>query len=369
MIKLYLTAEQKVKIRQWEGTSRYTYNQAISQLKEQGFSSWLSVKTDLLKSLPEWANDVPYQIKSIAIRDACNATKQAIVNTKKTNKTHKPHFRARKAPERSIYIPKSAILPKGIYHSLLGRIRSAERIPESCLDSRLILRNGDFFIAVSYKAPIRLSENQARLVALDPGVRSFITFLSETSFGKIGNKDIGRIYRLCYWQDLLVSKMSTSFGRSKRRMKKALQRMRFKIRNLVDELHHKTALFFVKNFDYILIPKFETSKMVSKITREIKSKTARAMMTFSHYRFKQFLMHKAKEYGKVVLEVTEEYTSKTCSWSGEIKENLGGAKYIKDKNVKMDRDFNGGRGIFIKSLSDMTFRTRLAELGCSVSNC
>jgi predicted site-specific integrase-resolvase len=77
-------------------------------------------------------------------------------------------------------------------------------------------------------------------------------------------------------------------------------------------------------------------------------------LILSHYRFKQFLKHKAFETGKIVLDVNEAYTSKTISWTGEIVHNLGGRKTIKDSNgIVMDRDSNGGRGIFLRSLVDI----------------
>ena len=126
------------------------------------------------------------------------------------------------------------------------------------------------------------------------------------------------------------------------------------IRNLVDELHHQIARFLVDNFDIILLPTFETSQMTIKKGRKIRSKTVRQMLTFSHYRFKQFLKHKAFEAGKTVLDVNEAYTSKTVSWTGEIIHNLGGRKKIKSSDGQvMDRDLNGGRGIFLRSLVDI----------------
>ena len=77
------------------------------------------------------------------------------------------------------------------------------------------------------------------------------------------------------------------------------------------------------------------------------------MMTFAHYRFKQFLKHKAHETGKLVIDVNEAYTSKTCSWTGEVKNNLGGAKVmVGSDGQRMDRDINGARGIFLRALGD-----------------
>ena len=135
-------------------------------------------------------------------------------------------------------------------------------------------------------------------------------------------------------------------------MKKAQARMRWKIKDLIDELHHKTALFFVRNFDMILIPKFETSQMSRRLTRKIRAKSVRSMLTFSHFKFQEFLKFKAWEHNKTVLNVNEAYTSKTCSWNGKIK-NIGGAKYIRDENVVVDRDYNGARGIFIRGLCEI----------------
>jgi putative transposase len=78
------------------------------------------------------------------------------------------------------------------------------------------------------------------------------------------------------------------------------------------------------------------------------------MLTLSHYEFKQFLKWKAWENHKVVIDCNEAYTSKTVSWTGEIINKLGGAKTIESTStqLKMDRDLNGARGIFLRALVD-----------------
>ena len=52
------------------------------------------------------------------------------------------------------------------------------------------------------------------------------------------------------------------------------------------------------------------------------------MLTYTHYRFQRFLAWKCWQAGKQLLLVNEAYTSKTCSWSGEIIPSLGGRKTI-----------------------------------------
>jgi putative transposase len=61
--------------------------------------------------------------------------------------------------------------------------------------------------------------------------------------------------------------------------------------------------------------------------------------------------NKALEFGKKVIEVCEAYTSKTVSWTGSLKK-VGGSRVIEAGGIKMDRDLNGARGIFLRSLVD-----------------
>jgi len=107
----------------------------------------------------------------------------------------------------------------------------------------------------------------------------------------------------------------------------------------------------VDNFDVILLPTFETSHMAGKKNRKLRSKTVRAMLTWAHYQFKVRLKNKALEFGKKVIDVCEAYTSKTVSWTGELKK-VGGSRVIKAGDITMDRDLNGARGIFLRSLVD-----------------
>ena len=348
-IRLFLNPEQKALIKQWFGVSRFVYNTTIKYLQEPDTkASWMTIKTGILNSLPEWAKPVPFQIKSIAIKDACSAVKAAKQAFKKDGQIRKCKFRSRKDTKQSIYVPKSAIKDCGVYHSILGKCYLTEPLPVNFSDGRLILAYGEYCLIVSEEVQQAKTDKQGRLVALDPGVRTFMTFFSENSYGWLGKDSNLHIQKLCFRLDRLVSKISQAPSRQKRRFKKAASRLRCKIKNLVKELHHKVAKFLVDNFDVILLPTFESSQMVSKSRRKLRNKTVRQMLTLSHYEFKTFLKWKAWENSKLVIDCNEAYTSKTVSWTGEIIKNLGGARLIKSAatGLKMDRDLNGARGIF-----------------------
>ncbi|AOY79513.2 transposase [Moorena producens JHB] len=365
-IRIFLSAEQRYLVRKWFGVSRYVFNKTVKILQDgEVKANWFAIKTGILNDLPEWCKEVPYQIKSIAIKDACTAVREAKKKYKKTGQINRVRFRSRKNPVQSCYIPKSAVSEKGIYHTKLGGLTFSEALPDNRGDCRLTSNNGDYHLTVPHQTTQKNAENQGRVVAIDPGVRTFLTFFSENSIGKIGHGDFSRIQRLCSHLDNLLSKISKTKRNQKRRMRKAARRIVIRIQNLVNELHHKAARFLVDSFDVILLPTFETSEMSKKGKRRIRSKTVRNLLTFSHFRFKEFLKHKASETGKTVVDVCEAYTSKTVSWTGEMV-NIGGSKTIKSKidGLIMDRDINGARGIFLRALVDTPWlREQLALVG------
>ena len=346
-IRIYPTAPQKQLLRQWLGTARFAYNQSIAHLRQPDTkASWLTIKTPLISALPDWASKVPYQIKSIAIRDACLAVKAAKRKFQVIRRFQEVKFKSRKRRIDSVFIPKSALGPRGIYHTVLGSMKMTEALPHNPQDSRLKYEYGRWFLIVPHQVPKTPAENQSEIVALDPGVRTFQTWYSSNSYGKVGQSDFGKIHRLCYHLDDLMSRISRS--QQKRRLIKAADKIRFRITNLISEIHHKTAKFLCQNFKTILIPKFESSKMVGKLS----SRTARAMLTWSHFRFKEFLKHKAKELGSKVIEVSEAYTSKTCGQCGALN-NIGSkTALICSCGLNIDRDLNGSRNILLRFLTE-----------------
>lgn len=343
-IRFYPTKTQKTLLLKWFGVARYAYNKTIEYLRQPGTkANWKAIKTDIINTLPEWAKEVPYQIKSVAIRDACLAVSEAKRKFKRTGKIHRASFRSRKRGDFNLYIPKSAVKESGFYHTLVGALNLRERVGVASADCRVTMENGRFFLIKPENRAIKKPDNQRiPVVALDPGVRTFQTMYSPAAVVKAGNKDFNRIYRLCYILDKLYSKRKKQHTS---RYNRKLMKLRWKIKDLISEIHHKLALYLVKTFDTILLPSFETSDMVTKLH----SKVARAMLGWAHYRFKQFLKYKAEEYSCEIVEVDESYTSRTCTACGK-QQKIGSKSVLKCScGLVIDRDINGARNIFLKN--------------------
>lgn len=201
------------------------------------------------------------------------------------------------------------------------------------------------------------------------GVRTFLTGFDGQSFVEIGKGDMGRITRICQHLDKLMSKISLSKSkRQRQKMRKAAARIRKRIKNLIDECHKQAACWLTKNYKVVLLPTFETSNMTKKHKRKIGSKTARQMLTWAHYRFKQALKDRAELSGCYIVDVTEEFTSKTCTLCGHVHTKLGGSKIFKcpECGHTLLRDFNGALGIMLKALRDtsITFSSDAIVVKC-----
>ena len=306
-----------------------------------------------MSSLEKWAKETPYQIKSLAIKDACVAVKNAKKKCLETGQAQEVKYRSKKKRKDTIYIPKILVKENSFYRTLMGEIYFTEAIGEVKYDCKVMHHQGRYFLIKPEDKPIQKPENQRKnVVGLDPGVRVFQAFYSPEMCGLIGKDSFGRICRLCHYMDTLISRMSKVNAKKRYRIRKALDRMRWKIRDVIKEIHCKTANFLCKNYDVIAIPSFETSEMVVRSMRKIKSKTVRAMLTWSHYKFKVFLKHKCVLMSSTLFDdLSEAYTSKTCSACGFLDQNLGGKKIFKCKscNIQIDRDFNGARGFFLRN--------------------
>ena len=345
-IRVYPTQEQKEILNNWFGASRFAYNKTVELLKQPNTKAqWKSIKTDLLHAMPEWLKEVPYQIKSVAIRDCCQAVSNAKKKFKLTGKFNEVKFRSKKRGDNNLFIPQSAVSENGVYHTILGKLKMAEPLWKPLHDCRMVLQNGRYFVIIPIDVTVKRPENQRLSVcALDCGVRTFQTFFSKELILKVGNHDFQRIFRYCYALDKLISRKKKERSN---KFNKAMQRIRWKVRDLIDEIHNKLALTLCRLFDVVYIPSFETHDMVSKL----RNKTSRAMLGWAHYRFKMKLKAKAEEYSCKVVDCTEEYTSKTCGNCGEINP-IGGKEVWTCKycGCVHDRDINGARNILLKQL-------------------
>jgi putative transposase len=370
-IRLFPTCDQQCTLLRWFGAARWTYNRCVESCTRRDEPE--SATKENLRALhinscspnlPEWTKETPYDVRDEAMNDFIKAySTQKMLVAQGKRKCFTMKFRSKRR-DQSIAVLSKHWKPRHYFDpaNFVGApLVAAEPLPPTLkYDSRLIRdKCGRYFLCIPQALDDYLAHTQENeIIALDPGVRTFMTGYDPSGkILEIGAKDMTRIYRLCDAMDGIQSRFQqpTTKARKRYRLKRAWKRLQVRVRNLIDEVHKKTTLTLVKSYKVILLPKFETSQMVKKAQRKIRSKTARGMLTWAHYRFQQRIIDKTREYRQCkVIIVDESYTSKTCGFCGHIHTKLGGNKVFKcpQCGVKLDRDVNGARNILLKFLTE-----------------
>ena len=360
-IRIYPTKEQKTILRRWFGVQRLVYNQAIQHYNDKKFDvrNWMKLYDYISSELDmDYVKEVPYQIKKIAVKDAYTSWSANCKKAKKSGKPFSLKFKSRKDKVQSCYIPKKAVSTLGIYPTKSGRMRFSETdwfANSEISDSRLIYDHGRWFVSIPRKVTTQCaSETQGGAVAVDPGIRNFGTYFStDGRFGWVGQRAFERILKL----NLRIDKMRSIISKTedklyKFRLRRAIDRMYHKIRDLVDELHWKFINFLTEEFSIIIFPTFNVSEMNKASNRKIRKVVVRSMMAFRFHEFKERLKNKCKERHVLFIEQNEAWTSKTNSFNGEVMTNLGGREFFNYQGLKINRDVNGSRNILLRAMRD-----------------
>ena len=374
-------------LKQWFGCVRKTYNWALGCLKDKPKEYkwnvyWLRKRFVNKCNIPKkyaYLLDTPKHVRDGALEDLVNGFK---VNKEKQKKNpeHKfeMHFRSKK-DNQSITIPHTVItlilkdkdsldpelkmFPTFLKNKIKFHIRKRDKgtLPLFQHDCKLTMdRLGRIYLCVPQHVSVCDNQTDTKRhdwVALDPGVRTFMTGYSPTPgvCFQVAPKDINKLYRLCKHLDAMISKIAKSTSKRERyKVKKVLSRLRHRIHHLVDEVHWKCIHFLVTRFKNIIIPPFNTSQMVKRGSRRIRSKTARQMLCWRHYTFRRRLLDKVKLLTDTRVFVRgEEYTTKACTNCLQLHHTIGGNKLFKCPRcfIVVDRDVSGSRNIFIKNIS------------------
>jgi transposase len=406
-------------LREYCGATRYFYNRALGVSKKAKTAegkvdysvayNWKYLKNEFIydKQRKEWEGYIPSHIRQEAINDLKKSRDSALAALKKgTIKKFNLRFKSRKDNRDYFRLRKSGIKVLNVDGKVAFRFfelktikllqkltgRSAQECKEISViktgikwndDDPLVItsdstvcfnrRTQEFqlFTPIVFKPPrqstnqqidIDVGQQKRQVVAIDPGVRSFVT-----TFDEHGDSIQVDALETILLKKEKIRKIQRHIESLKTRYKTTKDpRLRFdllnlvknksyieqKTKNRVKDMHYKLASFLCRSYRTIFLPEFGTQKMVGNDS-VLRKRTKDRMLTLSHYKFRQILSLKAKEFGTTLSIMGEEYTTKTCSCCGNINDNVGSSKVYRctsNCNYIADRDVNGARNIFIKGV-------------------
>ena len=289
-------------------------------------------KSPWLQERP-WLLRVPKRIREQAVLDVKDAYNSNFAKMKVSGQNFRFELRLKTAKDdrQTIAIPKECFLgsraknppmwTNNVVGSGLGGLDTRDdwfedhRVEAEC---RLVYdrRVGTYTLQVPVEIEHTLPYAKRPLVSIDPGVRTFLTYY--TPDGETG--EIGKGLRTIHRQFGAIDKISGLIKRREgnhqrlRHLRRARRRIYNKVKYLTDEIHWKAAAFLCGNFDTVLLPEFGAAAMLKK--RGLSSRTKRDMQAWSHGRFRERMLHKARETRARVVVCGEAYTSKTCGHCG-----------------------------------------------------
>lgn len=366
--------EQKRILLNWFDAYAKMYNETLRVLKKMQYNggttsfSFQTVRTEYMKNIKESILNasgeskdtrIPCHTLDCAIKDVCTSFKSAFTNLRNGNIKH---FRIRYL--KSSKLQKILKLEQSAFQSMNKNTFCPSVFGEKIITNNNIdfsdvecgatilynSRNNRFTLLKPIK--INMSDNNDfkmyKYISLDPGIRTFLTGYSHKHVTEICTNLKEKISEQLKNIDLI-----NKSNLSKKKKKKAENKRYEKIKNLVDDLHWKTIKHLTDKYDTILIGNMSTKSIVkNKSVGDLDNMTKRVALLMKLYEFRERLKYKCYINGCKYGNINEMYTSKTCSYCGNVKENLKGNKIYKCEkcHIVIDRDINGARNILMKSI-------------------
>ena len=362
---IYPNDEQRETLLRWMSGYTKMYNETLRLIKKNMFNgikisyNWKKLRTHYLKQTKVVIMN-RYGIKSHmldgAIKSACSSYKSALTNLRNG---HITHFRIRylkdTKPSRVLDIEKqyfaknkSTFCSKELGDTIktynnfdLSEIKNKYGSECKLHYNKKINR---FTLLVPLKEKTE-SNKRNNLVSIDPGIRTYLTGISENHIVEIGTN----LYDITKKELDKIDKMNISDKNDT--IKKKYENKKYeKIKNRIVDLHWKSIKYLTNNYGTILIGKWSTKNIVNKKTSVLSPMLKRVSSMLAFYKFMEKLKYKCNHYRIHFIKVHEGYTSVLCSNCGNEHRSLGGKKRYKCNACKMnlDRDINGARNIYIK---------------------
>ncbi len=355
--------------KKWLAAYRWVYNQCVefynyNRVLPEGQS--LDQYIQQLQNEPknEWTKCLG-KTRHEAVCEAISASRQS---RKANGGKGWLRFRSCRSKSQVIQFKNDAYRNGTWFPSKIGNLKfvvaKGYELPINCVyGTELVYQRGQWFACFPEYVPI-VGTGSDKVIALDPGNRTFLTGYDGENILEIGKGDIGRLTRLCLHLDNLIGRKMKATGKVNKRLRykqnKAIDRLRFKIRSLVDDLHRQAASLLVNSYKLIFLPTYQTSQMVVKANRKINRKSVRNMLTWAMGRFASHLEQAAKRQGVLVVRCNEAYTSKTCPKCGHVHKKLGGSKvhFCPACGNLAPRDWVGAFNILLRALQAVAFDVR-----------
>ena len=405
--KLEPTKSQKIILNKAFNDCRYTYNRGVEMFNNDGISNFMTLRDYLVTKketesrdhiIPYWFyskdRGIPESVYETAKSLRANTLKRLSINIKsafsnlknKNIKYFKIRYKSKKKLDFNLISDDSTnckinkeynkyTLSISKLKNIKIKVNKNEKLSLNVDSEISILKtNIGYYLILPQKMNKSFSDNviksnniinvkskkdSYKICALDPGLRSLLTGIDlDGNIFNIGENVLEKLNKIKIDKSLIYSKYS-KLKKIKNKSYKEYKRYIYykynyyikenKLKNYIKELHHQASNYLVSKYDKIILPKFGTQKMVKSGQKAFN----KMILSLNHFSFKQLLINKCIKFNKTLIEVSEAYTSVTCSNCSNYKLDLGANKIYNCNACKkvFDRDENASYNILKNVIS------------------
>lgn len=405
--------EQKQILEKWFGDKRKTYNLMVEERLEEKFSSKISgkekhemegnFKNKHVTNCPDFLKQTPKDIRGNAIEEyftgVVNAwnlyeVRKKSEQWKKENlKKYKPkiinppHMNFQlKYSQQCISLPSRQtsavtlpidqdgesqlrfkyprkgirICPQSMYDPIvLDRRSRKNKTLQGILDKNiqydyklLKTKTGKYYFCLPYSASIKPT-TATKQAACDGGVRTFQTVYSPQGSLEEYGKDANKII---HHYQVQIHNLRIAYFKGRKFHCEKIRKYRFllqeKLKNMINDLHLKTANSLCNKYKTIILPHYGIASMMK--SKKVTSSTKRENLALSHGLFRDRLISKAEIRACDLLIPENEWgTTMICGLCFTANRNVEGNKVFNCEacGLVAGRDTNSGRNMFIRQLT------------------
>lgn len=250
-------------------------------------------------------------------------------------------------------------------------------------DMVVIKRNGRYFLCVprfdkvpnvGIMAPDDHVINEHSVIALDPGVRVFLTGWCPgtgvvTEFGRQEELEArlrrakdrergvnarmadmaGIATKVCQkFPNASADELKRQYGRRMRNLRSRRHKHAARQENIIHDFHEQTASSLLRQYRHVILPRF-SSKGINRLN--VSEGLKQYAKQLNHFKFRERLLQKTWRHpGSVVWLCGEHYTTMMCGRCGENNRNVGASKVFKCPTcaATAPRDAHAARNIYLK---------------------
>lgn len=357
----------------WEGfPSDYKIEERNWYQHETGYSDKdlrnLITPKEVNTRIP-WHLETPKDIRAEGVFEYCSNLKAARTNTRNGNiRCFQMNYMKKKAKHNRFCfgLPGSAIKVKETTRKYDSRKRItiystytngfefhlSKPLPKDAIENGYLKREHKiFFDGITYYLLVVVDREiilntpliRRNFVAIDPGIRKMVT----TWDIKNRSYHFGTGKSIQIKQLLKKRSVAQSNGNKKDYIK-----IEIRIKNLMNELHHKTSTFICKRYRKIILPELNVNQLIKKVnSREYR----KAMLRMKLCEFNNLMKAKAELYNSQLVSnvdgVTEAYSSRLCSNCKFVNPKCSKEwKRCRNCKFEVDRDINGAKNIYFMNV-------------------